>query len=240
MSWKNTPPFFAYQTLCFSRNASERQKNWSNYDRWVRSFKTDRTSLRDESAWITFDALDYLSEWLRPAYRIFEFGGGGSTLFFCKKTAFVVTVEHQRDWFHVLEKIMQAKGYQNWRGHLIEPEPVADWNLLDASNPRHFKSNSPDQKDVSFERYARVIDPFDNEFFDLVLVDGRARASCIAQAIPKLKPGGLLVIDNAERSYYLEAFKEIFASKFTIELNTYAPVPYTPDFSTTLVLKKIK
>ncbi len=218
---------------------SEFRQNWSNYDRWMQSFRPDRNSVNDESAWITFDALDYLSAWLRPEYRIFEYGGGGSTLFFCKKTASVVTVEHHKEWFQTLEKMMLAKGYSNWQGHFVESEPVLDWHLLDAANPAHFRSNSPDQKNMGFEKYARMIAPFDDGFFDLVLVDGRARTSCIAQAIPKVKSGGLLVVDNAERPYYLPAFKEVFASKFTVELDIYAPVPYTPDFSTTLILRKL-
>lgn len=239
MSWKNTLPFFAWQNLRFSRKMSEFKHNWVNYDRWMNSFKPGRNSVNDESAWITFDALDYLSAWLRPEHRVFEFGGGGSTLFFCKKTASVVTVEHHREWFETLEKVMQEKGYSNWQGYFVESDLVADWHLLDAANPKHFRSNSPDQKNRSFERYARMIAPFDDGFFDLVLVDGRARTSCIAQAIPKVKTGGLLVVDNSERPYYLPAFKEVFAQQFKVELDTYAPVPYSPDFSTTLILRKL-
>lgn len=40
--------------------------------------------------------------------------------------------------------------------------------------------------------------------FDLVLVDGRDRVECCRASIPLIKPGGILMLDNAEREYYAE------------------------------------
>jgi predicted O-methyltransferase YrrM len=62
---------------------------------------------------------------------------------------------------------------------------------------------SADFKEFNFERYVKSIDTFENETFDMVVVDGRARPSCIKRAIPKIKSQGLLVLDNSDRKYYL-------------------------------------
>lgn len=50
--------------------------------------------------------------------------------------------------------------------------------------------------------YNKVIDNFIDNYFDLILVDGRDRVKCIESSIPKLKSGGWLVLDNSEREYY--------------------------------------
>ena len=47
--------------------------------------------------------------------------------------------------------------------------------------------------------YNQVIETFQDNYFDLILVDGRDRAKCIESSIPKLKSGGWLVLDNSER-----------------------------------------
>lgn len=239
MSWKKTLPFFLWQTLRFSRNTSEINHNLSNRTRWLDSFQSSRNSVQDESAWVTFDALDYLTEHLLPTHRIFEYGGGGSTLFFLRRALSVVTVEHHEAWFNTLSQILAKRETHQWEGHYIPSDPIVGWEALDAANPAHYKSLSPDQKGMSFERYVNMITPFQDGYFDWVLIDGRARTSCIRAAIPKVKKEGWLVIDNAERPYYLPASQTQLQQEFRVELDTYAPVPYSPDFSRTLILRKL-
>lgn len=57
------------------------------------------------------------------------------------------------------------------------------------------------QCELPDSRYVRIIDEVSDESLDFVLVDGLARSWCALAAIPKLRPGGLLVIDNA--NWYL-------------------------------------
>ncbi len=99
-------------------------------------------------------------------------------------------------------------------------------------------SGAPGLGHLSYEKYARAIDAFPKDHFDIILVDGRARPSCFQQAIPHLKSNGLLVIDNTERHYYLGSFQEIIHEKFMVELDIYCPVGYTPDFTKTTILRK--
>jgi len=238
MSWKKTTLFFIFQSLRYAKNGQHFRQIWRYKSAWENSFRDGRNSIEDEMPWLNYLALDYLKNNIRPEYRVFEFGGGGSTLFFCKNVAQVATVEDSAAWFETLQASVSAKGYTNWSGYFYAPEPVTDLRPRSHVNPNDYKSSAKGWENMTFERYARTIDAFPELYFDLILVDGRARPSCIQQALPRLKHGGLLVIDNTERPHYLAAFRDVLSQKFIIEENRFAPVAYTPEFTQTTILRK--
>ena len=47
---------------------------------------------------------------------------------------------------------------------------------------------------------------FQDETFDLVIVDGRHRVRCVLGSKNLVKPGGVLMLDDSQRHYYQEAF----------------------------------
>ena len=56
---------------------------------------------------------------------------------------------------------------------------------------------------VGRDDFATTITAFPDESFDLVLVDGQdERVGCVESAAPKLKRGGLLVLDDSDRPEY--------------------------------------
>lgn len=240
MSWKKSFPWFVWQSVRYAPNWSQFLRIWSYRSRWRASFSPGRNSVVDELPWLNFPAIEFLQDNIRPEYKVFEFGGGGSTLFFCKNVAEVATVEDHPGWFETLEKTVREKGYKNWKGFLVRPEPVAGEQSGNKENPNDFRSGAKGMENMSFEKYACTIDTYPGAYFDVILVDGRARPSCIQQALPHLKPGGLLVVDNVERPYYLAPFKSIIAESFKVETDCYAPVGYTPDFTRTAILRKMK
>ena len=50
------------------------------YQQWKNSLAPGRNSVVDEQPWITFPVISILDETLTKTSRVFEFGGGGSTL----------------------------------------------------------------------------------------------------------------------------------------------------------------
>jgi len=238
MSWKKTQAFFIWQSIRYAVNWSHFTAIWSFRTRWVISFQPGRNSVSDELPWLNFLALEFLTKNIRSEYRVFEYGGGGSTLFFCKYVARVATVEDHKDWFKTLTDTVRAKGYHNWTGFFVSPESIIDPSPRSHRNPADFKSSVKGLENMSFEKYARAIEQYPEKYFDVVLVDGRARPSCIVQAIPRLKSGGLLVVDNTERTYYLDSCKDILANDFIVLEDRMAPVAYTPDFTRTTILQK--
>ncbi len=207
--------------------------------RWRKSLINGANSVKDELPWITFNAIDYISKHLNSNSKVFEFGGGGSTLFFLKNKVTVYTVEHDEKWFDVLKNVVTEKKYSNWTGYFIEAEKGVLFEKPDKSEPLHFFTEDSNYLNCNFKSYASKINEFENGFFDIVLVDGRSRASCIHQSILKIKKNGLLVLDNSDRSYYTARIKQMIEDNFDLVLTNYAPSPYSKDFThTTIWVKK--
>ncbi|MBN8677275.1 MAG: hypothetical protein J0M29_03565 [Chitinophagales bacterium] len=238
MSWKKSLLFFAWQSIRFSKSLEHFTNVWTFYKRWKTSFEPGKSSVTDELPWINYLAIQCLEKNIRPEFKVFEYGGGGSTLFFSKIVAEIATVEDNQEWYNTLNDIITARRISNWRGFFVQPEPVSTSLPRSFKNPKDFMSRMEIHADMSFEKYAKAIQQYPFEYFDLILVDGRARPSCIEQALPFLKPGGILVVDNTERTYYLEPFKEILSSDFEVLENRVAPVAYTPDFTQTSIFRK--
>lgn len=52
---------------------------------------------------LAFSYPGFFEKNLRPEYSVFKFGGGGSTLFFCKNVAQVAPNEVHAGWFGTVE-----------------------------------------------------------------------------------------------------------------------------------------
>ena len=144
--------------------------------RWISGLRSNTVQLR--LPWISYRAIDRLEEVVSRESTVFEFGGGGSTLWFAERCRSVVTVEHDPQWFPALEELV---------GNLENVELI----------------HETDQDDWS--GYVNAIGHFPDAHFDLVVVDGRERVRCLEQAMPKVKPGGYLVLDNSDRARYQRA-----------------------------------
>lgn len=216
------------------------EKPFHYFFKWRQSLKNGANSIDDQLPWITFDAIKYLQKVLTPKSIVFEFGGGGSTLFFLKNQAAVYTVEHNADWFKKLEAIVRDKKYTKWLGFFIEGEKEQIIINPDSSNPLHYGTEDEFYKSFNFKNYSSKISEFNDDFFDIVLVDGRARPSCIHHSLDKIKQNGILVLDNSDRTYYLEQMKTEIEKKFSLVLSKYSPSPYSYDFTHTSIWIKNK
>jgi hypothetical protein len=85
---------------------------------------------------------------------------------------------------------------------LVVPEDVGNNCSNDPSDPNNYKSEAISLCRYSFKDYVCQIDDFPRDFFDVISIDGRARPSCIAHSFDKVKSGGFLILDNADRPYY--------------------------------------
>lgn len=238
MHWKKTLLFFVWQSARFAKTWSEFREFWSYRTKWSQSFRAGRSSVSDEMPWLNFRVQEFLEASLRPDWKVFEFGGGGSTLFFCKRAGEVITVENHEGWFNTLSQMFQDKGYRHWKGHYVAAEPFTGQRKRSPEQPADFMSGGKGLENMDFEHYARTIHQYPEQYFDLIVVDGRARPSCIRQSLPHLKPGGLLVVDNTERPYYLTDFYAQHASGYDLVFERRFPISYTPDFTQTTVFKK--
>jgi|GEM_PF-3914603 len=142
--------------------------------------------------------------------RIFEYGAGGSTIYFSRflKESAVsfqwISLEHDLEWArHVTG--------------LINSHKLATTQLLVCQIPGH-----PPRKVNRWKTRKQLLDKgvrFDysnytdvpgrlGTGFDLVLVDGRDRKNCVNHAFPLLNPGGSVLLHDAEREYYQCLFRK--------------------------------
>jgi predicted O-methyltransferase YrrM len=131
--------------------------------------------------WLPFRLIDELEGIVGPGSRVFEYGGGGSTLWYLDHGAAVVTVEHDQDWATALERSISS---DRWA---LVRRPLAD----------------------GYAKYASAISSYPDGSFDLVVVDGRARPRCVRRAQAKVKPGGLLLVDDVNVERYAAAVRGV-------------------------------
>jgi hypothetical protein len=170
--------------------------------RWLHSMLPGHSPLRDEVPWITFRAIDWLAAYLRPNMTVFEYGAGGSTLYFARRVRSVVSVEHDEGFYDVVRGLVSKKGIGNCEVMHRAPTPCAD-------SDGAFSSSQWKYRGLCFETYVKAIDGYPDHSFDLVLVDGRARVACVKRAIEKIKPGGAIMLDNSDRPAYAGAGKSL-------------------------------
>lgn len=203
------------------------------YGPWKRSLE-DRNALIDGVPWINFEARVYVESSLGPDCTVFEYGVGGSTVFYSGKVKRVVSVEHDLDWYNLVLEVVRQRRISNCECHFIPPELQED-DDPDCNGPAAYRSDSEAYRGRSFRKYASFIDSFPDEFFDFVSIDGRARPACIIHARNKIKPGGYLLLDNSERAHYQKA-KELLADWAKHEF--VGPGPYNEYFWETTVWMK--
>ncbi len=213
-------------------------QNITHWNRWNEFLDPNRNSMDDEQPWLTFSAIDFIKKNIRKEDKVFEYGGGGSTLFFLKAAALTITVEHDEKWFAMLSERISLNGYKNWKGLYVAPTKMNPYIQLDAANPGDYYSSDENFKESNFRNYVISIDNYPNEYFDWVLVDGRARPSCIMHAIDKIKVNGYLILDNSDRDYYLLRTKSKIDAAFKQVIKMKAPAPYLPWFSETTIWTK--
>jgi hypothetical protein len=187
---------FFWFLLCLP---AQRRYAW----RWLAS-QQPHYLLTKPCPWITFAAIDFLRGSLRTGLTIFEYGSGGSTLFWLRfRPTALVSVEHDPAWHAQLTRRLDSAWPADYR--LVPPEiPSSPLLSTDPADPDLYTSADAIWSHHTFQRYVTQIDSFPAEHFDVVLVDGRARAACLRHGAPKVKVGGWLILDNSDRSYYLE------------------------------------
>lgn len=141
-------------------------------------------ALKGTTPWFVSGAIDFIAERIQADWQAFEWGSGGSTFWLAQRVEHVISVEHELGWFAKVQSELSHYGLTNVE--LIYQERGSEY----------------------YAEYARIIERFSDEAFELIFVDGRNRQGCLPLAGPKLKPGGLLVLDNSERAQYQDAMRQ--------------------------------
>lgn len=205
---------------------------------WSRSLVSGRNPLDDERPWITFAAIRFLENVLHRGMRVFEYGMGGSTLFFAKRAGEVVSVDHDPMWMARVREHMDTLAGRNWRGFVVEQKPDPRAANGDPADPEAYVSANAVFSGQSFLEYASSIERFPDESFDMVFIDGRARPSCFRHSMSKVKKQGYILWDNTDREHYHPAMK-IVPEDFRF-LDFPGPSPYVKFFTRTSCWRRVR
>jgi predicted O-methyltransferase YrrM len=133
--------------------------------------------LHPDEPWLTPEANRLLDQALRPDFNGLEFGSGRSTLWFAARLGKLTSVEHNPEWYDRVKHMLAERGISNVE-YVLAPE---------------------NEKVDGQPAYALAADRFAGESLDFILIDGILRDDCVNRALPKLRPGGMLVIDDVHR-----------------------------------------
>jgi predicted O-methyltransferase YrrM len=125
--------------------------------------------------WLVPAAIGLLATLLRPTDRGAEFGSGRSTLWFAARVAELTSVETSTRWHETVTSQLKDRDVSN-----------VEYILVPEDQPKE-NGDGP---------YARTALAFPDASLDFALVDGYYRDYSAKYIMPKIKPGGILVIDN--------------------------------------------
>ncbi|MCQ8181703.1 hypothetical protein NP603_11335 [Methylomonas sp. SURF-1] len=190
-----------------------------------------RDPIIDEKPWMSFPVIELLDKILKKDQMVFEYGSGGSTLFFSRRVKLVVSVEHNREWYELVESEIKARKLRNVKYEIIPPTSYSDYSRDLASVASSYVSDDKASEGLRFKDYAAAIDCYPDSYFDLVVVDGRVRPSCIHHAQNKVKRGGILLLDQSERKHYSKIIGDLMGTGNWKKKSITGPLAYGLHFT---------
>lgn len=205
---------------------------------WFYSLRFGASPLQDEIPWMTFKSIEFLKSKLKKNMRIFEYGSGGSTIFWGRHGCETVSVEHDQNWYNLVQSEIHKKKLYSCRLLLRTADANASDEVYSAENVQRCLSEDGNYNNKNFYRYVHSIDDYPDRYFDFIVIDGRARNSCFLNAVKKIKIGGYIIWDNTDRESYLWLVNKNYDNLEFIDLP--GPSPYSEFFTRTCAWKKIK
>ncbi len=129
---------------------------------------------------IASDAKKWLEEWLEPSYCGCEFGSGFSTIWLAQRVKQLVSVDHDKAWYGIVNDAMEQFDIKNV-DLICEPSLIL---------------------------YHKAVDKY-NKTFDFVFIDGykSKRVECVNETYKKVRPNGILILDDSHKPYHSSIFK---------------------------------
>jgi hypothetical protein len=118
---------------------------------------------------ISYRARREINRFLTTESHMVEFGSGNSTPWFAARAGFVLSIEDLPHWHDHVQQILANHKIDNVSHELRSEKTYADLSNIDDGT------------------------------LDFAMIDGTDREGCILSVIPKLKPGGILYLDNSDK-----------------------------------------
>ena len=156
--------------------------------------------------WYTYPAIEYFGQLDADGLNFFEFGCGNSSLFWSARGANLWCVDHDPEWHAVMTDRAAAAGNR------IR-------NVMLRTEKRKY-ANAVHEQGISF---------------DVIIIDGAWRNQCAAEAVSRLNPGGMIILDNSD--WYTDVSSAIRSRGFLqVDFSGFGPCnPYC--WTTSLLIR---
>lgn len=223
----------AHEAASLDYNAVRTPRLILDFPAWAMS-RRGRSLLEEGVPWINFSARAVLERRLQRTDRVFEFGAGGSTIFFARRVSEVTSIEYDPAWHDTITSALVSLGLRNWTYRLV-PATSAGAAPVRAA----YASAAEGFERMSFAAFASSIDAYPDGYFDWILIDGRARVGCFLHAHRKLVMGGHLILDDAQRDRYRTVHAATRAAGWPVK-RYHGPGPRSDRFWETAVWTKTR
>lgn len=137
-------------------------------------------------------AQDYIKYWVwqqkYPPVKVLEFGSGWSTIWFLNMGCSVVSVEHDKNWYLEVIQVANDIGIASHKLSVFLREP---------------------------KNFGKSIEIWKDNELDIVYVDciDEQRVEVTRKSLQKLKPNGILILDDTNWDMWRPTLKELNSSK---------------------------
>ena len=155
--------------------------------------------------WLSPTSILFFKQYLEKDMVGAEFGSGSSTLFFAPRISKLYSVEHNEEWYHLINEKLTGLNCTNVDYRFVVQNDKSDFvdEVFDLEEKRDFEIRR------DYVNYFRALNDIQDHSLDFAIVDGRARTECCHEILPKIKKGGILILDNSERKRYELVFEQL-------------------------------
>ncbi len=155
--------------------------------------------------WLSPTSILFFKKYLEKDMVGAEFGSGSSTLFFAPRISKLYSVEHNEEWYHLINEKLTGLNCSNVDYRFVVQNDKSDFvdDVFDLEEKRDFEIRR------DYVNYFRALNDIKDHSLDFAIVDGRARTECCHEILPKIKKGGILILDNSERKRYELVFEQL-------------------------------
>jgi hypothetical protein len=131
-------------------------------------------------------------------------------------------------------RVTAIESENEWAERVRERCPAADVRFIPGTDTGTLRSE-PQLRDRGrhyFDEYVSVINNFEAESFDVIVIDGICRKECALLAAQKVKRNGIIVLDDTNWKF-LRSAAEAFEGWETVTLSGFKPKSGPFVYSTT-------
>lgn len=133
--------------------------------------------------WFTMPFLEVLETWDMQDWELFEYGAGHSTVWFANRCKSVVSADHNPGWLDCIDARLKELNLDNVT--LKYRKPTLPLSIGEGGEESELV-NSIDE---------------DDKLYDCIVIDCEYhRNTCAEHILSHIKPGGIIILDNANQA----------------------------------------